>query len=490
MTRTQSILALLCFSAAACWLPPAARAQPRPAAALVNLYFPQIADGDFAGGRWQTALTLVNPNEEAVSATLRLFDDNGGGLRVDFGSGLGSQFDVTVPARGSLSVATAPSSLPVRSGWARVYADGPLLGSASFRLWLGGKAVQEVTAPSALPGLAYVSYANRDLGVAVANPNNRQLRVDAKLRLANGAELPSSRIVLPPFGHTAFNVKDRFPAATAQDSVLTLEAVDPPVDEFIAWTMNTDASGTFSSLPAGTVVPPYPHWDRLWNAFLRVGRVALSNDLLRTLPEFRILDGQEANAYAAGGKEIVVYLGLAELLGDSESDLAFVVAHELGHIVQQRTGIQLFHENEEFDADMWGALLALEAGYDPYGAAGALAKLAMATGSAGLMSQFEQQLSADAHKSFNTRLEEVYHFLVMVCNVNDETRAACRDYKRIMHPHLPDVPLSLPGLEKSGYRAPDLGKLREAVRRERAMRGAEPMQPPPDRSRPVPAGIR
>jgi len=139
MTRTQSILALLCFSAAACWLPPAARAQPRPAAALVNLYFPQIADGDFAGGRWQTALTLVNPNEEAVSATLRLFDDNGGGLRVDFGSGLGSQFDVTVPARGSLSVATAPSSLPVRSGWARVYADGPLLGSASFRLWLGGK---------------------------------------------------------------------------------------------------------------------------------------------------------------------------------------------------------------------------------------------------------------------------------------------------------------------------------------------------------------
>jgi hypothetical protein len=458
-------------------LPHPARAQRQASSAHVNLYFAQIADGQFSGGRWQTALTFVNSNDAAASADLRLFGSDGGPLMVDFGAGLGSQFKITVAAKGSLTIASRPTSLPVRSGWARVYSDVPLVGSASFRLWLGSQASQEVTAPPTLPVIDYVSYANRDLGVAVANPNNRTLRVNAYLKLNSGALLGPSLITLPPFGHTAFNVRDRFPQADSRDSFLSLEGVSRPEDEFLAWTMNADSSGTFSSIPPGGITPPISHWDRIWNTFQRVLNAARDLGMIRTDPELRILYDDTVNAYAADGGEVGIYMGLSELLGDSDSELAFVAAHELGHIYQQRTGRLEFHQNPEFDADIWGALLSLMSGYDAYGAAGALAKLAMATGTAGLAQQFEQQLSADAHKSFNTRISEVYEMLSFMCRI-PEAAPACGTYKGILHPHLPDsAPLQWDDLMRRGYRKPE--PLSLLLRQE----SEKQQTPPPTRER-------
>ena len=435
-------------------LPWCAGAQRQATSAHVNLYFAQVADGQFQGGRWQTALTLVNTNKTDAIASIRLFDSNGGELAVDFGDGPKARHTARVPASGSLTLSSRPTNLPVRSGWARVYSDLPLVGSASFRLWLGDRAVQEVTAPPTLPVIDYVSYANRELGVAVANPNNRILRVEAFLKRQDGTLLGPSLLVLPPFGHTAFNVRDRFPGADFNDSLLVLGGVDRPADAFLAWTMNADPSGTFSSLPPGGVTPPVAHWDRIWNVYQRVLHAAKSLNVISVDPQLRIRYEREVNAYAARGSEVGIYIGLSELLGDSDSELAYVVGHELGHIYQQRTGRQEFHPNPEFDADIWGALLALMAGYDAYAAAGALAKLAMATGTAGLSTQFEQQLAADAHKSFNTRINEVYASLVFMCSL-EEARAACQTYKSILHPHLPDsAPLSLDELARRGYRNP------------------------------------
>lgn len=61
-------------------LPRAAQAQWQPASAHVNLYFAQIADGQFDGGRWQTAITLVNYNSFEVPAVIRLYGSDGGPL--------------------------------------------------------------------------------------------------------------------------------------------------------------------------------------------------------------------------------------------------------------------------------------------------------------------------------------------------------------------------------------------------------------------------
>lgn len=442
----------LCLISLAPWT---ANAQRQPASAHVNLYFPQIADGQFDGGRWQTSITLVNFNSSEVSASIRLFDDNGGPMNVDFGAGPQAVHTVRIPPSGALTLDARPASVPVRSGWARVYASLPLMGSASFRLWLGERAIQEVTAPPTLPVIDYLSFANRDLGVAIANPNNRVLRVTASLRTKDGSVLGPTQITVPPYGHTAFNVRDRFPQADNSASVLTLSGVDRPADEFLAWTMNADPSGTFSSLPPGSVTPPVSHWDRIWNVYLRVLDAARTLELFPADPQLKILYDRTVNAYAAGGREVGVYVGLSELLADSDSELAYAIGHELAHIYQQQTGRYELHSNPEFDADMLGTILALMAGYDAYAASGALAKLAMATGTAGLSTQFEQQLSSDAHKSFNTRIEQVYLMLQVVCSL-PEVAPACAIYKSVMHPHLPDsAPLSWDNASLLGYRRPD-----------------------------------
>ncbi|MGQ9916372.1 MAG: M48 family metalloprotease [Bryobacteraceae bacterium] len=459
-------------------VPWCAQAQRLPVSAHVNLYFPQIADGAFEGGRWQTTLTFVNANERDAVANVWIHGSDGRPLELDFGGGPKSVFPIMVPGHGSLSLSSVASDTPVRVGWVRVASTLPLSGSASFRLWLGGQAVQEVTAPPTLPTIDYVSYANRELGVAIANPNLRILNVDVALMRGKENMLGPVRITLPPFGHTAFNVRDKFPAADFGDSVLVISGVDRPQDEFLAWTMNADPSGTFSSLPTGMVTPPISHWDRIWNVYRRVMDAAIRLEVFDAAPELRIRSEKIVNAYAAGGREVGIFIGLSELLGDSDSELAFVVGHELGHIYQQQTGSLDFHSNPEFDADIWGTMLALGAGYDVYASAAALAKLAMATGTAGLTTQFEQQLSSDAHKSFNTRISEVFSMLQLVCSL-DEARDACQMYKRVMHPHLPDsAPLGWKDLEGRGYRKPD------SLSRTRTRGEAVQSAPPQDRARP------
>lgn len=161
-------------------------------------------------------------------------------------------------------------------------------------------------------------------------------------------------------------------------------------------------------------------------------------EVLDSPPRLVIDSAPTINAYASKGREVRVFLALAELVNDSPSELAFVIAHELGHIVQQRTGMLLFVEdNAEFDADVWGVLVAWVSGYDPYAGAGTLAKLSMVVGDVGLSRQFEDQSGDDAHKSFVTRIEVMYEALQAVCGINESFQQACSDYREAAHPHFP-----------------------------------------------------
>ena len=162
------------------------------------------------------------------------------------------------------------------------------------------------------------------------------------------------------------------------------------------------------------------------------------------MPELRILRNSNVNAYAQGGNTVAIELGLSQLISDSPSELAAVIGHEIGHIYVQRGGPRT-DPRPEYDADLWGTVLAIGAGYDPYGLAGALAKLSMATGVAGLTSQFEEQVSGEAHGSFNERLANVFETLQSVCSQPDLV-ALCAEYKAQFHPNLPSVaPLNIPG---------------------------------------------
>lgn len=431
-----------------------ALAQLQPQSAHVNLYFPQLADGGSFEAQWQTTFTFVNPNTSPAHVLLQLFDDNGAPLALDLGAGASSRHEFAIPPWGVRILRSRVASSRIVVGWARAFASVPVQATVAFRAINRGVPRQEITAEPTLPTFGYVSAANRFLGVAVANPfTDASINVDLEVMDREGRRLAGpSRMSLPPLGHRAFNLWQFFQNLQNLDfdGVLNLSAADLSVDRFVAWTLNGDASGTLSSLPPGRYMWPQSHWDQIWLAYSRVVDAAVDLSLLTSVPRLRIQPDREVNAYARAGNEVGISLGLAQLISDSASELAFVLAHEIGHIYQQRTGrLDFDRTNREFDADIWGAILSLSAGYDPYAAAGALAKLAMATGRAGLATQFEEQLASDAHKSFNTRLENIFDTLRLACS-HPSVRSSCEKYKRFVHPNLPPI---APLVERPGGEA-------------------------------------
>src|SRR5206468_3015419 len=154
-------------------------------------------------------------------------------------------------------------------------------------------------------------------------------------------------------------------------------------------TLSTDL-GVLASYPPSGVGWPVSHYERIWKVWQKVLNVAAANFPLGTPPKL-VIDPTTGriNSFANPSlNEVHIFMNLAELISDSESELSFVVGHEMGHIIQARIGRLVFiPTNIELDADQYGMLLSLSAGYDPYGAAGALSKLAMASGDASLVAQ-------------------------------------------------------------------------------------------------------
>ena len=88
---------------------------------------------------------------------------------------------------------------------------------------------------------------------------------------------------------------------------------------------------------AGRVLGAAPLWDNApaQQRINLVGRWVASQTSRPELPwTFGIIDDGEINAYAAPGGYVLVTRGLYALL-DSDAELAAVIAHELGHIVQR-----------------------------------------------------------------------------------------------------------------------------------------------------------
>jgi hypothetical protein len=422
--------------------------QKQPEGAHVNLYFPHLADGGTVDQQWRTTFTFVNVGLVSSSCTLRTFNDSGAPLALDLGSGVKTVQEIIVPSGGLRILSSRVASSTIVSGWAISNCTAPVQATVAFRQIAGGTARQEITAQPTLPALDYVSAANPLLGVAIANVYiDAPISVDLVVLDSEGKALGSpARITVPPLGHTAFNLFQQFPGLpTNFQGVLAISGVDRPKDQFVAWTLNSDpGSGTLSALPPGAVSWPISHWDRIWLVFNQVVANAIHLGIIDSAPRLTILRDATMNARAIGGQTIEIGISLSQLISDSPSELAFILGHELGHIYQQRTRRLEFHTNPEFDADIWGTLLNLISAYDPYAAAGALAKLSMATGRAGLMSQFEDQLSGDAHASFNSRLASVYDALVVVCS-QPSMKSSCDAYKSVIHPNFPiSVPLTAP----------------------------------------------
>lgn len=414
-----------------------------PETSHVLLYFPHLVDGGPPAQRWQSKLTFSNPNNVTVSVLVNFYAENGSSLPLDFGSGPANQLSFTIPPFGTrVFRSSIASTSEFVMGWALASATAPVQGLISFRALQNGVPFVELSASGTLPALQYSSAATPSLGLALANPNpSISISVSVVPIDANGFSQGRQVVTVPPSGHVSFNLSQRFPTLpstfSGQVVITGINLTSEPKDSFVAWTASSDGS-TISTLPEGRVSTPLSQWDRIWLVFQKVLMQAQKIQAFGTQPVLLQIRGEPILNVTAANNTVVIWQSVAELISDSESELGFIVAHELGHIYQQRVGrLEFDSTNKEFDADIFGAFVAMSAGYDPYAAAGALAKLAMATGSSGLITQtFEDLEPADAHRSFTTRLELVFQTLIAACQT-PTGRLYCPLYKSIFHPHFP-----------------------------------------------------
>lgn len=139
----------------------------------------------------------------------------------------------------------------------------------------------------------------------------------------------------------------------------------------------------------------------------RIGKSLLAKNNLPTQIKFKVIQTDEINAFANVDKEICVYTGLLKFV-DSDSELAAVIAHEIGHIVNNHvtkqnvintvTSTAIYNANinaaykvganaannmtmlkmsrsAEYEADITGADLMVKAGYNPLAMVSVLYKI-------------------------------------------------------------------------------------------------------------------
>ena len=436
-----------------------------PLTAQTDLYFPHLADGGPRSDQWQTRFTFINPNAYSAAVVLTTASDSGGALALDLGSGPTALTTFVIPANGTTVLQSRIASSATVTGWAVAASSLPVQANVAFRRIQNGTVKLEITAEPTLPSGAYRSVATPLVGIAVANVYASPLAVNVAVYGSAGQTLGRGSLTIPPTGHSSFNLFQvpGVPAAFTGSVVITPQI---PGQAFVAWANYSDASGVISSLPDGRAAFPASQPDQINEAFSR-----LVNAYQVTLSDFgptpQLVRGGETdanaiNAFASNGNTVQINLAVAELIGDSPSELGFIIGHELGHIYQQRTGKFVWYTDREWDADSWGLLMSLGAGYDPYAGAGVLGKLGMATGTANLGVQLweDSQLASDAHGSFSTRISNMTSLIEAVCGFSPTWQSTCSAYKATVHPHFPaspTVPLIQPG-----------GSLIDAIKRQQA----------------------
>ena len=418
-----------------------ALAQFDPEDAEVISYYPHVADGGPVSQRWTTTVTLVNPHSTFLaSGTVYLYDDNGKPMFLDFGAGPQSSLYFAIPAQGRVQFTSTGAAPNIVVGWAMVTSTLPVQGVLRLVFSANGVPQQGVSEQTTRASALFRSPATTTTGVAIANQNPTSLTVTVSALDFHGKALAVASVTLAALGHTALTVGQFFPTLPSSFSGSVLVATTVPDTFCVVWTLGADLGALTADPPSG-LAWPVSQYERIWKVWNKLISVASTDYPLPVLPKLMIdPSNSDINVVAKPPQnQIDLFLNVAEMMSDSDSELAYILGHALGHLLQYKDGKLFVPTDIEEDADDWAIALALQSGYDHYGAAGALGKLSMASSTAGLLDPNFDNLQAvvglDLHGSFTNRLANLFDGMLQVCG-SPLYQPLCNTYKTI-HAHVP-----------------------------------------------------
>ena len=169
-----------------------------------------------AGPTLESQIILINPTSELLRGTIELVASNGTPLVLELNGESNSVFSFELSGDAAFK-GTLRSSNEVKTGYAIVrISEGPLLPVATivFRFIQGLTSVSEAgvqSSPLSTAIRAFVDTVETQTGVAVACPKCELDEViELELRDRNGVLVGTRELKLPPGGHTAFFVPERF----------------------------------------------------------------------------------------------------------------------------------------------------------------------------------------------------------------------------------------------------------------------------------------
>jgi hypothetical protein len=151
------------------------------------------------------------------------------------------------------------------------------------------------------------------------------------------------------------------------------------------------------------------------------------------LPSFQIMVINQAqlNAWADPRRDVVILpVLMVQFLQQDEGELAFVIAHELGHLqdkqcplIAQQNAITIEGQKRfcEARADEIGIQYLIAAGYNPYDAAAFFGRMMMFRGNTSLLGNLVERFTSD-HPIDMDRIGALRTLLVRLCQANP---AAC-----------------------------------------------------------------
>jgi hypothetical protein len=225
-----------------------------------DLVFPHIA----AGGGWETVIVIVNMSVRTMEYRTYFYDDAGKPMRVTFknypegrtetDSGIISR----LPLGASFNFSLFDTGGPTQVGWAVLDYDttvGRLGGYAIFRQRIAGRtAIPEALVPlSAADDTAFFmpfdNIQGFDTAMAIVNPAaNLDNQINFTFLGLNSSIIGRAELTLPPGGHIAFTLRDKFPLLPLSHQLGTV-IVESSLNRLSAIGIRFNDTGTFASIP-------------------------------------------------------------------------------------------------------------------------------------------------------------------------------------------------------------------------------------------------